>query len=507
MENSVQEKFKLLFGKKPDLVVTSPGRINLIGEHTDYNGGWVLPAAIDKKITFALGSRTDLVCRLHSIDFNDTEIIDLANFKSTNKSWVNYLLGVIEQFQNSRDVACNVSEFTRDVTCNVSEFTRDVACNVSEFTKDVACNVSEFTKDVASNVSEFTKDVTCNVSEFKRDVASNVSEFTRDVACNASEFTKDVASNVSEFKRDVASNVSTLPHGFNLVFGGDVPLGAGLSSSAALEAGLAFAINEMFQLGNPRMELVKLAQRAENEFVGVRCGIMDMFASIMGKEGSVMRLDCRSLEFEYFPFNFPDIKIVLCDSGVKHSLGDGEYNIRRAQCEEGVAILKKYYPHISTLRDVSFSLLEKHSSEIPPIVFKRCRYIVNEIARVESACSDLAEHNLIEFGKKMFETHIGLSEDFGVSCEELDFLVALCALFVDSSEYQRTMNNEQRTTKSVYGARMMGGGFGGCTINLVRTEAIPEFIEFMRKAYLEKFNLELKTYVVTISDGTQIIRN
>ena len=430
MENSVQEKFKLLFGKKPDLVVTSPGRINLIGEHTDYNGGWVLPAAIDKKITFALGSRTDLVCRLHSIDFNDTEIIDLTNFKSTNKSWVNYLLGVIEQFQNSRDVACNVSEFTKDVACNVSEF-----------------------------------------------------------------------------KRDVASNVSTLPHGFNLVFGGDVPLGAGLSSSAALEAGLAFAINEMFQLGNPRMELVKLAQRAENEFVGVRCGIMDMFASIMGKEGSVMRLDCRSLEFEYFPFNFPDIKIVLCDSGVKHSLGDGEYNIRRAQCEEGVAILKKYYPHISTLRDVSFSLLEKHSSEIPPIVFKRCRYIVNEIARVESACSDLAEHNLIEFGKKMFETHIGLSEDFGVSCEELDFLVSLCALFVDSSEYQRTMNNEQRTTKSVYGARMMGGGFGGCTINLVRTEAIPEFIEFMRKAYLEKFNLELKTYVVTISDGTQLIRN
>jgi len=463
MENSVQEKFKLLFGKKPDLVVTSPGRINLIGEHTDYNGGWVLPAAIDKKITFALGSRTDLVCRLHSIDFNDTEIIDLTNFKSTNKSWVNYLLGVIEQFQNSRDVASNVSEFTKDVASNVSEFTKDVASNVSEFTKDVACNVSEFTKDVTCNVSEFT--------------------------------------------RDVASNVSTLPHGFNLVFGGDVPLGAGLSSSAALEAGLAFAINEMFQLGNPRMELVKLAQRAENEFVGVRCGIMDMFASIMGKEGSVMRLDCRSLEFEYFPFNFPDIKIVLCDSGVKHSLGDGEYNIRRAQCEEGVAILKKYYPHISTLRDVSFSLLEKHSSEIPPIVFKRCRYIVNEIARVESACSDLAEHNLIEFGKKMFETHIGLSEDFGVSCEELDFLVALCALFVDSSEYQRTMNNEQRTTKSVYGARMMGGGFGGCTINLVRTEAIPEFIEFMRKAYLEKFNLELKTYVVTISDGTQIIRN
>lgn len=319
MENIVRETFNKIFQAKPDLMVTSPGRINLIGEHTDYNGGWVLPAAIDKKITFALGRRTDLICQFHSIDFNDTKTINLANFKSTTKSWVNYLLGVVEQFQNEKP----------------------------------------------------------------------------------------------------------LPHGFNLVFGGDVPLGAGLSSSAALEAGLAFAIDEMFRFGKPRMELVKLAQRAENEFVGVRCGIMDMFASAMGKEGSVMRLDCRSLEFEYFPFNFPDIKIVLCDSGVKHSLGDGEYNIRRAQCEEGVAILKKHYPAISTLRDVSFSMLEKHKAEIPPIVFKRCRYIVGEIARVEAACLDLKQHDLVAFGKKMFETHKGLSEDYGVSCEELDFLTAM----------------------------------------------------------------------------------
>lgn len=422
MENKIRETFKLVFGQKPDFIVTAPGRINLIGEHTDYNGGCVLPAAIDKKITFALGIRTDVLCRLHSIDFDDTVSFELSALsyqqsaigsQTTNglkadsfkliadKSWVNYLLGVIEQFQKE----------------------------------------------------------------------------------------------------------AALPHGFDLVFGGDIPLGAGLSSSAAVESGLAFAINEMFQLGKSRMELVKLAQRAENEFVGVRCGIMDMFASVMGKKGSVMRLDCRSLAFEYLPFNFPDIKIVLCDSGVKHSLADGEYNIRRAQCEEGIAILKKHYPNISTLRDVSFSILEKHSPEMPPLVFKRCRYIVNEMARVEAACSDLANHNLIDFGKKMFETHIGLSDDFGVSCEELDFLVECCSLFVDSSECKRTTNNEKRTTKSVYGARIMGGGFGGCTINLVKTEAVSEFMGFMSKAYLKKFNLELKTFVVTISDGTQLMSN
>ena len=384
MVNDVQDIFRKLFDSKPDVIVISPGRINLIGEHTDYNGGWVLPAAIDKKITFTLGKRTDLMCEFHSIDFNDTETIHLTQFKITDKSWVNYLLGVIEQFQNEK----------------------------------------------------------------------------------------------------------LLPHGFNLVFGGDVPLGAGLSSSAALEAGLAFAINEIYKLEKSRMELVKLAQRAENEFVGVRCGIMDMFASVMGKKDLVMRLDCRSLDFEYVPFHFPNIKIVLCDSGVKHSLDDGEYNIRRSQCEAGVVILKKYYPNISTLRDVTFSVLEKHKSEFLPIVFKRCRYVVKEIARVEAACLDLQNHDLISFGKKMYETHSGLSEDYGVSCEELDFLVNKC-----------------HTLDTCYGARMMGGGFGGCTINLIKTEAVTEFVDFMRHAYSKKYNLELKTYVVNISDGTQLVSN
>ena len=236
------------------------------------------------------------------------------------------------------------------------------------------------------------------------------------------------------------------------------------------------------------MDLVKLAQRAENQFVGVQCGIMDMFASMMGRVGEVMRLDCRSLDFAYFPFDFPDVKIVLCDTGVKHSLGDGQYNIRREQCETGVSILQKYDPSVKTLRDVPFPFLEKHRDEMPPIVYQRCRYIVGEIARVEAACADLMRHDLVAFGKKMNETHIGLSKDYGVSCAELDFLA-----------------QKGENTEGVFGSRMMGGGFGGCTINLVKTAAIPHFIETMSEAYFEAFNIDLKTYTVTISGGTSTL--
>jgi galactokinase len=379
MTTKISEKYTAIFGSIPDLMVASPGRINLIGEHLDYNGGWVLPAAIDKKITFAIGQRADNACHLYSIDYETLEIVPLSNVVPSAKDWVNYLLGVVEQFQKEQP----------------------------------------------------------------------------------------------------------LPSGFNLVFGGDVPLGAGLSSSAAVEAGLAFAINELFDLKKSRMDLVKLAQRAENQFVGVQCGIMDMFASVMGQEGKVMRLDCRSLDFEYFPFDFKDVKIVLCDTSVKHSLADGEYNIRRKQCEEGVSILKKYDPSISTLRDVSLSFLKKYKNEIPPLVYQRCQYVVKEIARVEAACKDLLKGDLAAFGQKMYETHIGLSHYYEVSCPELDFLV------------KKTKN-----TEGVFGSRMMGGGFGGCTINLVKTDDIPQFIENMKTVYFKKFKINLKTYIVTISNGT-----
>jgi galactokinase len=381
METKIKDKFTALFGAHPDLILASPGRINLIGEHTDYNGGWVLPAAIDKKITFAIGHRTDALCQVYSIDFDDTEIVSLSNIHPTKKGWVNYLMGVVEQFQNEKP----------------------------------------------------------------------------------------------------------LPNGFNLVFGGDVPLGAGLSSSAAVEAGLAVGLNELFDLGKPRMELVKLAQRAENQFVGVKCGIMDMFASAMGKAGSVIRLDCRSLEYSYFPFDFPDVKIVLCDTAVKHSLGDGEYNIRREQCEEGVSIIQKTTPSVKTLRDVPLALLKKHQADMSSLVYQRCSYVVKEIARVEAACKDLLKGDLVAFGQKMYDTHTGLSHYYEVSCPELDFLV-----------------KKAKHTEGVFGSRMMGGGFGGCTINLVKTEAIPAFIEHMSAAYKKAFDIDLKTYTVTISDGTTI---
>jgi galactokinase len=379
MISEISEKYAALFGSAPDLMVSSPGRINLIGEHLDYNGGWVLPAAIDKKINFAIGKRADTAVHFYSVDFEVLEIIPLSNLVHSEKNWVNYLLGVVEQFQKER----------------------------------------------------------------------------------------------------------ALPAGFNLVFGGDVPLGAGLSSSAAVEAGLAFAINELFNLKKPRMDLVKLAQRAENQFVGVQCGIMDMFASVMGQAGKVMRLDCRSLEFEYFPFDFDDLKIVLCDTSVKHSLADGEYNKRRKQCEEGVSILKKHNPTIATLRDVPLSFLKKYKDEIPPLVYQRCLYVVKEIARVEAACKDLEKGDLVAFGQKMYETHTGLSHYYEVSCPELDFLV-----------------KKAKLTEGVFGSRMMGGGFGGCTINLVKTAAIPAFIDNMSKAYFKKFNINLKTYIVTVSNGT-----
>jgi galactokinase len=375
----ISEKYTNLFKHVPDVVASSPGRINLIGEHLDYNGGWVLPAAIDKKITFAVGRRADQVCHLYSMDYEALEIVPLDKVVSSEKSWVNYLLGVVEQFQKEQP----------------------------------------------------------------------------------------------------------LPSGFNVVLGGDIPLGAGLSSSAAVEAGLAFALNELFDLKKPRMELVKMAQRAENQFVGVQCGIMDMFASMMGQQGKVIRLDCRSLDYEYFPFDFKGIKIVLCDTGVKHSLADGQYNIRRQQCEEGVSVLRKHNATIATLRDVPLTFLKQYKEDMPPIVYQRCSYVVKEIARVKAACKDLLKGDLEAFGQKMYDTHTGLSHYYEVSCPELDFLV-----------------KKAKKNTAVFGSRMMGGGFGGCTINLVKTDAIPQFIEDMKTAYFEKYDIDLKTYVVTISNGT-----
>jgi len=378
--DKLNQYFHNAFGEIP-LIVKSPGRINLIGEHTDYNDGFVLPAAIDKAIYVAVSKRADNQIHLHALEFNEDCVVPLNNLRSTDKRWSAYTLGVVEQLQ----------------------------------------------------------------------------------------------------KRNYPVQ------GFNIVIDGDVPVGAGMSSSAALEDATVFALNELFGFGISKFDMVKMAQKAEHEFVGLQCGIMDMFASMFGKKGHVIRLDCRSLEYEYVPFHIDGIKIVLLDTNIKHSLASSEYNTRRQQCEAGVALVKAHYPEVKTLRDVTLEMLDKYVAQ-DPISYKRCKFIVEEIARLLAACEDLKHDDITAFGKKMFATHEGLSKAYEVSCKELDLLVE----FV-------------KDNPAVLGARMMGGGFGGCTINLVKEDAIDELIYNTSKQYKEKTGKELTAYVVTIESGTQLI--
>ncbi|GAB3324055.1 galactokinase [Larkinella ripae] len=367
------------FGREPALLVRGPGRINLLGEHTDYNGGLVLPASIDKEIIFALAPRPDQTARMVAENVHQSFSCTLDRLESSPLGWPNYLLGVVDQLQKT----------------------------------------------------------------------------------------------------------GYRPGGFDLVFGGNIPSGAGLSSSAALECGLAFGLNKLFGLGLSTLEMVKLGQRAENLFVGVNCGIMDQFASMFGRDQSVIQLDCQSLHHEYFPFQTTDYALILCDTGVKHSLGDTEYNTRRQECETGVAILQHYRPDIRLLRDATTELIDAHRAEMPGKVYQRCRYVTEEIQRVREACQYLLKNDLAAFGQKMYETHHGLQHEYEVSCPELDFLV-----------------DQTRSDDAVLGARMMGGGFGGCTINLVKREAADAFVNRMRAVYQQQFNIELKCYPVRITDGT-----
>jgi galactokinase len=275
---------------------------------------------------------------------------------------------------------------------------------------------------------------------------------------------------------------------FNCVFGGDVPMGAGLSSSAAMECGFAFALNELFDLQVPKLEIITMSQWAEHNFVGVMCGIMDQFASVMSKEGNVILLDCRSLTHRYVPIDLKDYTIVLCDTKVKHSLVDSEYNTRRSECEKGVSILQKHFGQVKSLRDVTLDMLIKHQSEFSGKVYDRCLYVVEEIQRVQEASHELEKGDLKAFGEKMFETHEGLSKLYEVSCPELDFLV-----------------EEAKQFKEVLGARMMGGGFGGCTINIVEKGFVPEFERKLKNSYKKTFNIDMPTYDVNVRGGTSVV--
>ena len=363
------------------LIIRSPGRINLIGEHTDYNNGFVLPAAINKAVYVAIEKNTGNNIFLHSVDFNESIEVVLADIKPIPGHWCTYILGVVNQL----------------------------------------------------------------------------------------------------VQRGYSIN------GFKLAIYGDVPLGAGLSSSAAVECATVFALNELFELDIERIELVKIAQMAEHEYAGVKCGIMDQFASMYGKKDRVIRLDCRSLEYEYFPVDLEGYKIILLDSQVKHSLASTEYNVRRGQCEAGVDLIRKKFPEVESLRDVSLNMIEDCLVQ-DEIIAKRCRYVVEENIRLQEGCNDLQNGNIKEFGKKMFSTHKGLSKQYEVSCKELDFLIEAV-----------------RDMPEVIGARMMGGGFGGCTINIVEEEKINEVINSVTDKYRHRVQKDLKAYVVQIEDGTSTI--
>lgn len=360
------------------LLIRSPGRVNLIGEHTDYNEGFVLPAAIDKAIYLAIGPRTDDELHFVAQDFNETYQGSLNQLVPT-QTWADYLLGVVAQLR-------------------------------------------------------------------------------------------------------------LLGHrlgGFNCVFGGTIPVGAGLSSSAALENAVGFALNELFSLGLDRLTLLKLSQRAENDFVGAKVGIMDMFASMMGRADHVIKLDCRSLEYTYAPLHMDGVRIVLCDSRVKHSLVTSEYNTRRSECEAGVRFLRTYYPEIKSLRDVTMVMLDEHLRDTEPLIYRRCAYVVQENSRLLDGVAALEANDLAAFGQLMYGSHEGLSKWYEVSCPELDILVALA-----------------QQQPGVLGARMMGGGFGGCTINLVQEDGLDDFTDLITKQYKAQTGIDAYFYVCKLEDGT-----
>ncbi|MGN1376435.1 MAG: galactokinase [Prevotella sp.] len=377
----VRCRFIKHFDGKTGNIYASPGRINLIGEHTDYNGGFVFPGAIDKEIMCEIRPNGTNTVMAYSIDLKDRVEFKVDDPNGPKTSWARYIYGIVQEMR-------------------------------------------------------------------KRDV-------------------------------DVK--------GFNTAFAGDIPLGAGMSSSAALESCFAFALNDLFGDNKvDKWELALAGQSTEHNYCGVKCGIMDQFASVFGQEGKLMRLDCNSSEFEYFPFKPEGYRLVLIDSKVKHELASSAYNDRRKNCENTVAALKRKYSdkNIKTLRDSDWEMLDSVKEEISEEDLKRAKYVLGEKDRVLAVCDALEKGDYETVGKMMYETHEGLSKDYEVSCEELDFLV------------------ETARNNGVTGSRMMGGGFGGCTINLVKDELYDKFLADATARYKEKYDRQPAVYNVIISNGT-----
>jgi len=366
------------------ITVKAPGRINLIGEHVDYNNGFVLPAAINKFAIVSISKRSDQQIHLTAIDIPDELIIEsFSDLVIYEKKWANYIIGVIAQFQK---------KYLFEV-------------------------------------------------------------------------------------------------GFNLAITSDVPIGAGLSSSAAIECAVAYGLNELFEFGIDKMELAFMAQKAEHEFAGVQCGIMDQFASCFGKQNQVMLLDCASMEFQYYPLALNEYEIVLFDTGVKHALANSEYNTRRLSCEAGLKLIQEKFPKVQSLRDATMLMLHEAISEIKQSKeYNCCKYVIEEIERTQLATQNLLNNDLHAFGAKMYATHEGLSILYEVSCPELDLLV-----------------NSVKNNPHVIGARMMGGGFGGCTINIIKSEFVQQIISDTTINYKEKTGKNLQHYLVSIEDGVHVI--
>ena len=371
------------FQNEPDSVYLAPGRINIIGEHIDYNDGFVLPAAIDKYVCFSIRKSNNNKIEIVALDMNDKYSFNIDDeLMPINKMWMNYLLGVL--------------------------------------------------------------------SEFK--------------------------------KRNII-----LPS-FQLAFSSTIPMGAGLSSSAALECGFAFALNDTFDLGLSKKDIALIGQQAEHHFAGVKCGIMDQFASVFGQKDKVIKLDCNTLDYEYYDANLGDYGLLLFDTCVKHTHLTSGYNDRRNEVEEGIRIIKQHFPEVKNFRDCTASMIEQLKHKLGETIYKRCHFVVAEISRVAIAANALNDKAIELLGKTMTVTHKGLSEEYEVSCAESDFIVTIAL----HETY-------------VAGARMMGGGFGGCCLILLKNDAKESLIQLMTEKYKSTFDIDVKYYDVKIGDGIRRI--